>query len=192
MAIRFFALGRVDTVPGPGGAGPWKGDPMIKGSPIIPDGAPPYPVPADPVPIHPGTPIPPMLLSNHNADQRYSTVRLNSPTDPNDYENPHPDLTQNPNLPLQQAVAIITPDSYMHWSVTTRPLTNGQNGAGSVTNIPFEQLAANVTAYEADYWLLFKGDKKYLAYTQTILMVLTIKERKYTFPHVTCNTVTYG
>jgi hypothetical protein len=186
-----LALGSMDTVPGSGGAGPWKGDHIIKGSPVIPDGAPPYPIPAEPVPIPLGTPIPVTLRSGLNADQRYATARISSSTDPNDYENPNPDFTQSPNLPIQKAVQIIEPESFMHWSVTTRPLTNGQDGQGSVTNIPFEQLAADVRAYAADYWLLFKGAAKYLAYTQTILMVLKVKEQKYTFPHVTCNVVTY-
>jgi hypothetical protein len=99
-----------------------------------------------------------------------------------------------PNLPLQQAVEIIKPDHFMHWNVTTRPLPSG---SGVVTNIPFEQQASKVIDYWADYWLLLKGKKKYLAYTQTILMVLTIRDRntaenrKYVFPHITCNTVTF-
>jgi hypothetical protein len=76
-------------------------------------------------------------------------------------------------------------------TVVSRPLTNGQDGHASVTNIPFEQLAADVIAYTAEYWLLFKGEAKYLTYTQTILMVLIVKGQKYVFPHVTCNTVTY-
>lgn len=182
-----LALGSMDTVPGSSGAGPWKGDFVTKGSPVIPDGAPPYPIPAEPVPVPLGTPIPPTLHSDLNADERFTS----SATNPNDYENPIPDFTQNPNRPIQKAEAIIKPDSFMHWSVTTRPLTNGQDGRGSVTNIPFEQLAADVTAYAADYWLLLKGGAKYLAYTQSIFMVLKVKERKYTFPHVTCNVVTY-
>ncbi|WP_428491033.1 hypothetical protein [Rhodopila sp.] len=186
-----LALGRIETVPGQNGAGPWNGNPTIAGSPIIPDGVPPYPVPAEPVPLPVGDPIPRELQSNLNADQRYGTVRTSSSTDPNDFENPNPDFTLNPNLPLQRAVNIIKPEAFMHWSVTTRPLTNGEDGRGSVTNIPFEQLAASVIAYAADYWLLFKADKKYLTYTQTILLVLTVKGRKYTFPHVTGNTVTY-
>jgi hypothetical protein len=186
-----LALGCMDTVPGKGGAGPWKGDHLIQGSPVIPDAAPPFPIPADPLPIAQGAPIPATLTSELNADQRYSTVRLSSPTDPDDFENPSPNFTVNPNLPIQMAVMTIKPDAYMHWSVTTRPLTNGQDGHGTVTNIPFEQRAANVVAYTAEYWMLFKGNDKYLTYTQTILMVLVVKARKYVFPHLTCNTVKY-
>ena len=73
-----LAIGSLDTVPGPNGAGPWKGSPVIMGSPIIPDGSPPYPIPAEPVPIPLGTPIPPALRSNLNVDQRFGTVRLTS------------------------------------------------------------------------------------------------------------------
>ncbi len=189
-----LALGSFDTVPGPNGAGPWKGTSKISGSPVIPDGAPPYPHPAVPIPIPDGTPIPPVLQSILNADQRYSTLRVSSPGDPNDYENPHPELTQYPNRPLQEAVAIIKPDSFMHWRVTTEQLPNGR---GIVTNIPFERRVSRVNEYFADYWLLFKDQKKYLAYTQTILMILRIPAKEtegvheYVFPHVTCNTVTF-
>jgi hypothetical protein len=77
----------------------------------------------------------------------------------------------------------------MHWHVTTEPLRNVR---GHVTNIPFEQRVSNVTAYWADYWLLSTDNGmtfKYLAYTQTILMEMTVKDERYVFPHVTCNTV---
>jgi hypothetical protein len=125
-------------------------------------------------------------------------VLTSSPSDPNDYENPDPNFTLNPNLPLQLAVAIIKPDEHMHWSVTTKPLTHGK---GIVTNIPFERRVSEVTDYLADYWLLFKKESgkltKYLSYTQTILMRIKIKDKTYSgskdeylFPHVTCNTLT--
>jgi hypothetical protein len=174
-----LALGTFDTVRDASGP-----NPRICGSPFIPDGASPYPQPGNPPGIPEGSPIPPTLRSDLNADERYTTLRDSS----DDYENPHPDLTQAPNLPLQQAVAIIQPEAYMHWYVTTEALPSGQ---GSVTNIPFEQRVANVTGYSAEYWLLFKGANKYLAYTQTIFMVLTILDQKYVFPHVTCNTLTF-
>lgn len=185
-----LALGNFDTVPGPNGTGAWKGTSIIPGSPVIPDGGPPYPQPAVPIPIPDGTPIPATLVSILNVDQRYTTLKAN----PNDYQNPHPDLTQYPNKPLQEAVAVIKPESFMHWRVTTEPL---QNGKGVVTNIPFERSVSEVTQYFADYWLLFKKKKKYLAYTQTILMVLRIpaketeRVKRYVFPHITCNTVTH-
>ena len=191
-----LALGNFDTVPGPRGAGAWRGTSRIGGSPVIPDNAGPYPAPAVPVPIPDGTPIPPELKSILNADQRYATLRVRSPDDPNDFENPHPDLTQNPNKPLQEAVAIIEPDSFIHWRVTTEPLPGG--GRGFVTNIPFERQVSRVSGYFADYWILFRGKNKYLAYTQTILLTLRIPSKEtervkdYVFPHITCNTVTFS
>jgi hypothetical protein len=184
-----LALGSFDTVSQSGGAGVCMKDPKINGSPVIPDAPFPYPLPSIPVP-------PPPLLSDLNVDARYSTL-ANTPAD---YQNPHPDLTQCPNKPLQEAVSIIQPDAYMHWRVTTAPVEQGvgsmiQNAQGVVTNIPFEQRVSEVIEYSADYWLLFKkeGNKshKYLSYSQTILMVMTIKDKEYAFPHVTCNTVTH-
>ncbi|HTV05883.1 MAG TPA: heme-binding protein [Acidobacteriaceae bacterium] len=188
-----LALGSFDTVSKKGGSGVCMKDPVMNGSPVIPDAPFPYPVPANPV-----TP-PPALISDLNVDARYTTLANTMAN----FQNPHPLLTQCPNRPLQEAVAIIQPDSFMHWRVTTEPLEKGMGsmipGAeGVVTNIPFEQRVADVTAYWADYWLLYKKDgkdgrkkHKYLAYTQTILMVMTIKGKEYSFPHVTCNTVTH-
>lgn len=183
-----LALGSFDTKAAVKGDPPCGQNPVIPGSPDIPDGPLPYPMPAMPV-ANPKPP--PKLISCLNIDQRYTTKKSN----PKDFQNPHPDLTQCPNKPLQEAVAIINPDSYMHWHVTTRPLTDGK---GHVTNIPFEQRVSDVTDYWADYWLLFKGKKKYLAYTQTMTMTLMIKTKmrpvpeKFSFPHVTCNTVAYA
>lgn len=183
-----LALGSFDTVPAPpaAGAGPCNANPMIPGSPTIPDSPFPYPTPAIPK-RNPAPPPAPSLISNLNVLGRYTKKFATMA----DFQNPHPDLTQCPNMPLQQAVAIIKPDSFMHWSVTTEPL---QHGTGIVTNIPFERRVANVTEYSAEYWMLFKTEqgvaKKYLSYTQTILMELTIKGETYSFPHVTCNTLT--
>lgn len=181
-----LALGAFDTVSARGGSGVCERNPIIAGRPAIPDAPFPYPMPATPIP---NTAPPPSLRSILNIDERYSTQRDTA----NDYQNPHPDLTQCPNKPLQRAVEIIDPDSYIHWRVTTQPL---QSGRGHVINIPFEQRVSDVTEYLADYWLLFKRHghetRKYLAYTQTILMAMKIKDGIYVFPHVTCNTVTYG
>ena len=60
-------------------------------------------------------------------------------------------------------------------------------------NIPFEQRAANVTAYWASYWLLSTDNGStynYLAYTQNISMQFMIGGTHYTFPHLTSNVVT--
>lgn len=183
-----LALGSFDTKSALKGEGPCSSDPVIPGSPDIPDGPPPYPMPATPE-VNPHSP--PALISCLNIDKRYSTKKAGQ----NNFQNPHPDLTLCPNKPLQEAVDVIKPESYMHWHVTTRPLPDGM---GHVTNIPFEERVAKVTDYWADYWLLFKGKAKYLAYTQTMVMTLKIKTKKrpevmlFSFPHVTCNTVTYG
>lgn len=177
-----LALGSVDTVPDPKGAGTCKGTSVVPGSPIIPDAPFPYPMPAKGVP---NTAPSPTIVSNLNAMDRYTVERSN----PSDYQNPHPELTQCPNRPLQEAVAIIKPTSHMHWRVTTERTPNGE---GYTVDIPFENRVSDVVAYWADYWLMFKGKEKYLAYTQTILMEMTIKGGRYQLPHITCNTVTYG
>lgn len=185
-----LALGKFDShaEADPGGA--YSPDPYISGSPFIPDAPAPYPSPA--VAVETGV-ADPALKSNLNADIRYQTLHVGNAVD-RDYQNPQPLLTQWPNKPLQMAIAIIKPEKYLHWNVTTEPIDGGE---GIVSNIPFETEVSKVTQYWADYWMLFKGRKKYLAYTQTILMVLKIEDKvsgrliPYVFPHVTCNTVTY-
>lgn len=178
-----LALGSFDTIAERGGEGVCRSNPRIPGSPVIPDAASPYPTPA--IPVLNGPPPP---KGNLNAYKNYTTKKDTVA----DFQNPHPHLTQCPNAPLQHAVELIKPESFMHWKVTTLPL---QNGTGHVTNIPFEERRSNVTAYTAEYWMLFKEKAKYLAYSQTIQMVLSIaqngKQVKYVFPHVTCNTVTF-
>lgn len=134
------------------------------GAPTIPDG-------------------PSVLPTPHGLDTSPYTTRLDSP---DNYQNPFPDLTKNPNKPLQTAVGLIQPSHYIEWHVSTA-------NQGHATNIPFEERAANVTAYTASYWLLSKdgGDSyPYLAYTQNISMVFMIGGKSYTFPHVTSNVVT--
>lgn len=187
-----LALGYFDTISESKGKPPCNKNPMLPGSPVIPDAPFPYPLPEVAIPNDAPSPS---LLSDLNIDKRYTTLSNSM----EDFQNPHPDLTQCPNKPLQEAVEIIKPESYMHWRVTTTPYPNDRLG-GVVTNIPFEERVSDVTDYFADYWMLFKGKHKYLAYTQTILMVLSIKKKgckvhdqgmKFVFPHVTCNTVTY-
>lgn len=111
----------------------------------------------------------------------YTTVLDQS----SDYQNPSPELTANPNKALQDGVAALQPNHYIHWSVTT-------GNQGGTLNIPFEHRDANVTAYSADYWLLSTNSGssyEYLAYSQNITMVLTIGTIHYNFPHVTVNIV---
>lgn len=179
-----LAIGSFDTVSLASGDTLGEKNPRIEGSPVIPDAPFPYPLPIE---VEENSAPSPTLITKLNIDERYSTEKSNL----SDFQNPHPILTQCPNKPLQQAVAIIKPDSYIHWHVTTRPFPGGQ---GAVINIPFEERVSDVNDYWADYWLLFKGGEKYLAYTQTIIMDMTImkdgQDQRYRFPHVTCNTVT--
>jgi hypothetical protein len=125
----------------------------------------------------------------------------------NDYQNPLPDYTANPNLPLQRAVNVTTDaqgnsvqpilkvTSYLHWTVTTKKLPSGQ---GATINIPFEKSNADVLDYAAEYWLLATDGKApaddpdfaYLAYSQNILLDIPINGTTYTFPHWTTNIVT--
>ncbi len=109
---------------------------------------------------------------------------------PDDYQNPEPDWTANPRLPLQQAVPLIGPDQTIHWQVTTRFVPGGQ---GAVVNIPFEDRAAKVIDYGAEYWLMSSdGGHSYdhLAYTQEIRLSLLLADGHHEFPHVTSNVVT--
>lgn len=182
-----LALGHIDTVPNCNCSKDPNGSQVLPGQPVIADGESPFPFPEEPEPIATGSPIPSAPNDVLNAYHRYSTPRTGTPSD-RDFQNPIPQYTLCPNLPLQEAVNIIKPDSYMHWHVTTLQQVYGK---GDVIDIPFELSVADVVHYIADYWLLFKGCDKYLAYTQTILMNLNINGKRYIFPHITCNTLTY-
>jgi len=143
-------------------------DDLAKGPPAIPDSASPLPTPAG--------------LSTASYTQLLNTA--------DDYQNPQPDYTNNCNLPLQQAVEIIQPDSFIHWKVTTNQLPSGK---GSVTNIPFEDRRAHVTGYTGEYWLLSTDGGvtfNHLSYAQSIIIALTIGGMIYEFPHFTANTIT--
>jgi hypothetical protein len=88
----------------------------------------------------------------------------------------------------------LKPDAYLYWSVTTDPLPNADNpvAQGSVTNIPFEHKRADVESYKAEYWLLSTDGGKtfeYLAYNQSIGLVIPLRGEPYTFPHITANVV---
>lgn len=138
---------------------------IVHGSPTIPDALAPFPMPATISTIPYAESLP-------------------------DNQNLHPDLTLNPNKPLQDAMAALHPESYIYCRVTTEPLLHGQ---GNVTNIPFEQRRANVVSYVAEYWLLTTGKPNkftHLAYTQNMVMEMKINGETYRFPHVTCNVVT--
>lgn len=154
---------------------------VFVGEPDIPDAAVPHPQPT--------------TISTVPFYDPYAVVL----TGPGDFENPDTNLARNPNYPLQRAVEIIKPRSFIHWRVTTRPLFGG---TGVVTNIPFEQRRSEVTEYSADYWLLSKDEKakqsrdfNYLMYTQCIMLKILISvdggttNREFMFPHITSNTV---
>ena len=137
------------------------------GKPTIPDAPAPFPTPQTPDFIEP-----------------YKEL-LNQP---NNFQNPQPDLTLEPNKPIQDALKAINSSQFIHLHVTTAELSGGQ---GIVTNIPFEIRKAEVTCYHADYWILGNGGKyNYLLYTQTIDMKITIDGVPHNFPHVTCNALT--
>lgn len=141
----------------------------VNGSPVIADAPPPYPQP------------------DYLSVEPYTKKRASD----DNFQNPDPGTTEQPNKPLQIALDILNPNSYIHWHVTTKPLGNDEHGV--VTNIPFEQRLAKVTDYFADYWLLSTDNGhnfNYLAYTQTMLMDMIINGQKYACPHITCNIVT--
>lgn len=157
--------------------------PIISHAPVITDAPLPFPPPSAIDPNH-NLDINPYITDSSYRDGNY---------------NPNKGLVLHPNRPLQEAVAKINPGSYLHWRVTT---LRNRHGKGHVTNIPFEQRASDVTEYWADYWLLSKDDLSemdpgkvdvndfvYLAYTQTMLLEIAIKDQKVALPHVTCNVV---
>lgn len=113
--------------------------------------------------------------------QPYETL-LNQP---DNYQNPQPDLTANVNGVISTAIGIIDPTSFIHWAVDS---TNN----GFTVNIPFENRQAKVVKYVAEYWLLSEDGETYpwLAYSQNIVMEITIGGTAYRFPHWTTNVVT--
>ena len=169
-----------------------KANTIIPGAPVIPDAPAPYPEPLRTSSVPYSEPA--GISIDPYTDPYASTLNAND-----DFENPKPEWTLNPNYPLQVAVEKIKPTAHLHWRVTTNPLFGGD---GVVTNIPFEERKSKVTEYWADYWLLstdrnYKRSMSfdYLAYSQTILMEMDISiddgktYNRYVFPHVTTNTV---
>ncbi|OZG71113.1 hypothetical protein BTA51_22295 [Hahella sp. CCB-MM4] len=128
-----------------------------------------------------GTPIiepPPLVLPMGVNTEQYKIKNVG---------NLNPAFTENPNLPLSQAIQQYPASSYIQFDV------DSNNGSHPVTNIGFEQQHAKVSRYFARYWLeSFGGASNYtqLQYSQTILMDIPIKGTVITFPHVTSNTLT--
>lgn len=128
------------------------------------------------------------LPSDSSIDTSQYMETLNMP---DNYQNPNPAWTLNPNKPLQTAVGLIRPNEYRRWQVTTKDQGGGTKGG--LLNIPFEQSWAEVTDYTADYWLMSTdngGSYNYLAYSQVITLSLSVKGQSISFPHVTTNVVT--
>ncbi len=145
-------------------------DPPATGKPSIPVSASTLPTPIDP--------------NAPSLDTQPYGEQITTP--PENYQNPSPDLTENPNKSLQDGVDALDPDGYIHWSVKTP-----ENGG--TLNIPFEERAADILDYTAAYWLLSKdGGRtyKYLAYFQAMNMRFQVSGHHYSFPHVTTNIVT--
>ncbi|MFD7659275.1 heme-binding protein [Actinosynnema sp. NPDC059797] len=104
-----------------------------------------------------------------------------------DYENPHPDLTNQIARPLQEAIAALGDrvTHHIHCQVDSANF-------GAVVNIPFEKRKAALAGYNAEYWLLHceaeQGvTREILAYTQRILLGIPLGDRFYIFPHPTSN-----
>lgn len=140
----------------------------------IPDFSAPFPTPLNGAPELPTTPY---------------TTRTDSDTYPPGYQNPDPATTANVNSAIQKSLAALAPniDQYIFAGVST------EVDSGIVTNIPFEDSLGRVTNYSAQYWLIkLKGEHTFnhLLYTQSIPMTMVVKEHYYSFPHITCNTLT--
>ncbi|SOE74735.1 hypothetical protein SAMN05446635_5449 [Burkholderia sp. OK233] len=106
---------------------------------------------------------------------------------PNKVTNPQPLYTSNPNQALIDALSIQAPTNFVTLTVSTA------NGNGAVSNIGFEQKNSNVTRYDFTCWLeSFDGGASFppLQYSQTITMLMTVRDILVSFPHVTVNTLT--
>jgi hypothetical protein len=153
---------------------------MQKGAPTIPNADIPYP-----------SPLKDYDFPSWDISAFPYYTKLNND---NDYENPNPDLSINPNLVLREAVDKIKPNAFIYWRVDTDPVIKDgkQLGKGVVTNIPFEERRANVTCHSTECWLLSTNGGKsydYLSYIQIIIMQIPLIGQPYNFPHVTANTV---
>ncbi|MFT6023674.1 MAG: hypothetical protein ACI9PY_001792 [Ascidiaceihabitans sp.] len=105
-----------------------------------------------------------------------------------DYQNPNVAFTNNPNQPLINAITAVPATSFIQLNVDTKTSNH------PVSNINFEQKWANVTEYEASYWLEAFGHSSeftQLQYSQTIYMNIPITGAGLvSFPHITTNTLT--
>ncbi len=129
--------------------------------------------------VNSGTPIiaaPSQVLPKNVNTQQYQTVGVG---------NPNVSFTNNPNLPLTNALALQPVDNFIKLSVS--------NDTHPISNIGFEQQHAKVTRYSVDYWLeslSSGGPFTQLQYSQTIMMDIPLASGVVQFPHITTNTLT--
>ena len=134
----------------------------------------------------PGAPTIPALTVQNIYPMPSSGLDLSPYTTPDPDTNPVVAYTEDTNKPINDALALIKPNSYISWNVSTA-------NHGATANIPFEQSNANVSTYTAQYWLLSTDGGEtypYLAYTQNISMGFPSLPGTPIFPHVTTNVLT--
>jgi hypothetical protein len=111
---------------------------------------------------------------------------------PASVQNLTPAYALNPNLPLNDALAAGPVAQYIRIDVSSAL------GGGGVGNIDYEQQRADVTEYQATYWIedTGNGDFTQLQYSQTIMLRIPItfpgalEPTNIFFPHITSNTLT--
>ncbi len=112
---------------------------------------------------------------------------------PASVQNLTPAYALNPNQALTDALAQNAVKQFIQFDVDL------QVGGGTVANIDFEQQHADVTRYQATYWLEDTGTGQgftQLQYSQTILLQIPIvlpggtEPTNIIFPHITTNTLT--
>jgi hypothetical protein len=126
----------------------------------------------------PTIPTPPFVIPQGIGAAPYTTKSVG---------NPNLKYTQNPNLPLVEALAIDPVGQYIMFQVSST------GDSGQVTNIGFEQQHADVVQYSATYWLESlvgqPGVFNQLQYTQTIMLRIPLGNQDVIFPHITTNTL---
>ena len=139
---------------------------------------------AIPVPGAPMIEPPPQVLPTGIETSIYAP--------PETVQNLIPAYALNPNLPLTEALSAAPVERFIRLDVSSSV------GGGTVANIDFEQERADVTQYQATYWLedIGSGNFDQLQYSQTIMLEIPIVLPGMTeltdvlFPHITSNTLT--
>jgi hypothetical protein len=145
----------------------------------------------EPRPAHDRVPVHPVPYDPENAHPLDTAPYDHTLNHPDNYQNPHEDLTRSVNKPLQDAIDDLRKaghgvTNYIHFEVDT------ENG-GMVANIPFEDRKAALSRYRASCWLLsYDGgmDFDILAYLQQIDLIIEVAGAKYLFRHPSCNVLT--